>query len=141
MIVVEHIKDGYDHSDGNTAIIAALLLGYPQEKIHFFCGIEHFKVVKKLLEYNNIQSGNLVHHIIKPYNDFVRDYKLIALDFKTVKKIFRFAKELNENKVIFLYTSTFLLYYLKLFCLLNKNIRANTVLHGDLERIDLNGTN
>lgn len=137
MLVVEHIKDGYDHSDGNAAIIASLLLSYPEEKIHFFCGVEHFKVVKHILESNNIPILNLEHCAIIPYNNFVRDYKLIISDFKIVKKMFFLAKRMNENKIIFLYTSTFMLYYLKLFCFINKNINVVTFLHGDLERIDL----
>lgn len=137
MIVIEHIKDGVHHSEINAAVIAIFLNNNPTEKIHFFCGDEHYKIICGLLVDHNIDTSNLIHHRLDPYDDFVRDYKLLFFDYNVVRDIFKYAIKNLEHKVVFLYTSTFLLYFIKLFCFFYKNISVTSCLHGDLERIDL----
>ncbi len=136
MIIVEHIKNGNEHSDGNASLIGLHLLKYPTKKIHLFSGLEHYNSIINILKNNNINYSNIIFHEIRPFGNFVRDYKLIIFDFKIAKMVFDFALQENINDILFLYTSTFLLYYVKYFSLFYKfNIKM--VLHGDLERIDV----
>ena len=138
MITVEHIKDGEDHINVNSGFVGVITLKYPQEKIYIFSGIKHFSKIKEYLNKNNINTNNLINHKINPFNNFLRDYKLILFDLFIVIKVFYYAIKYRENKIIFLYTTTFLLYYIKLLCILFPYIQVTCCLHGDLERIDLN---
>lgn len=137
MIIVEHIKDGENHIDGNAASIAIFLKYSQYEICHIFCGQKHFECIKNLLKKNNIVFDKLQHHCINPYNSFVREYKLILFDLKIIKLVFTMAKQLKENKIVFLYTSTFLLYYIKFICLFNHNMQVLCYLHGDLEKVNI----
>ena len=73
MIIVEHIKDGENHIDGNAASIAIFLKYSQYEICHIFCGQKHFECIKNLLKKNNIVFDKLQHHCINPYNSFVRE--------------------------------------------------------------------
>ena len=137
MIIVEYISNGYKHSDVNAATIAIFINKHPEEKIHLFCGDLYFEIIQKLLQENSVNCKNIVHHYIKPFSKQVRDYKMMLFDFFIVSKIFKWAEENNERNILFLYTSTFMLYYVKLFCQFNKNINVQSIVHGDLERVDL----
>ena len=137
MIIVEYVSDSYKHSDANAAIITICMKKYENEKIHLFCGEGYFNVLKNILDNNNIHYENIVHHNICPFAKNVRDYKMILFDFNIVRKIFNFAKNNKETNILFLYTTTFMLYYTKLFCALNKQINIKSLIHGELERVDL----
>ena len=137
MILVEHVKDDIDHSEINAANIAIILKEFPNEIIHFFSGEKHYKTICTILKKHNVSLENLIHHNIIPYNTFVRDYNMIFSDLKIIKKIYNFAQLHKQRKIIFFYTSTFLLFYLKIYCCFYNKIEVTACIHGDLERIDL----
>ena len=137
MIVVEFVKDDVAHVNCNATILAVLLIKYPNETLHFFCGQKHFDNIIKELKSHNIDSKNIVHHKINPISKIAREYSYIGFQFKIVKNIFNFAKENNEKKIYFLLTLTFFLFFLKLFCFLNKDIKVHTIIHQELEKIDM----
>lgn len=137
MIIVEFMKDNYDHLDGNMAMIAIYLEKYKNEKLHLFCGLKHYENIIVGLKNNNINYQNIVHHEIKAINKIIKDYSFILYQWKIIKKIFNFAKKNNEYNLLFLFTTTFSLYYIKLFSLFNSKLNVRTVIHGDIEKIDI----
>ena len=137
MIVVEFVKDNAEHLDCNSAMVAILLIKYPNELLHLFCGQLHFECIIKELTSNNIDIKNLVHHKINPISNIKREYSYIGFQFNIVKDIFNFAKKNNEKRIYFLLTLTFFLFFLKFFCFLNKNIKVRTIIHQELEKIDM----
>lgn len=136
MIFVEHIKDGIDHIDGNAALIASFLLANSDKEHYFFAGESHFDNVKRLLAKSDLCNNlNLVK--IKPLNDFTREYKLLLSDLKIVFDVFNFAKKNRIINITFLYTTTFLLYYIKFLLPFYPDIKVFCMVHGELERIDV----
>lgn len=137
MIFVEHVKDDYDHLDGNAALIASFLIGTEKEEEHYiFAGEKHFKNIDNLLSEKLMLAKKLINIPIKPYNSFVREYKYVFSDFNIVLKIFNFARKENIKEISFLYTTTFLLYYIKIFMLLFPDIKVCCTIHGELEKVD-----
>lgn len=138
MIFVEHIKDDVDHLDGNAALIASFLLAEKNDKHYFFAGESHFNKLKELLITKAKLGDNLNWIKIKPFNNFMREYKLILSDLKIALKVFHFAKKNKIDKIVFLYTTTFLLYYVKFLLPFYPNIKVFCMIHGELEKIDFN---
>ena len=137
MIIVEYISDGYKHADVNAAMISIYIKKNPDEKIHLFCADLYFEILTEIMKKNSVECENLVHHSINSYRKQVRDYKMFLFDLGIVSSIFKWAKNNNETEILFLYTTTFMLYFTKLFAFLNKKINICSVIHGDLERIML----
>lgn len=137
MIIFDHHKGGYTHTQVNACFVYIYAKNYPEENIHFFCEKEHYLHIIDILAENNIVLENLIYHEIEPKEFLVREYSRFLIDFKTIKNIFYFAKENKENKILSLFTSTFQLYYLKAFCVINRNIKCLTVMHGNLEGVKI----
>ena len=137
MIIAEYVKDGYTHSDFNASMVSIYGSIIDDEEIHLFCGKKHYEVIYNLLLNNNISTDRIIYHELKPSGDFVREYKLLFADYSAVKTIFNFAKQHNENKIVFLYTTTFMLYFVKLFSCIYPAIKTIVSIHSELERIDI----
>ncbi|MBS5861587.1 hypothetical protein KID03_09190 [bacterium] len=137
MLVIEFMKDNFEHLDCNAGILAQILSHAEQEPIHIFCGDSHFKNLKQKLDNYQINTSKLVHHKIIPIGKIIRDYSHFTHQLKIIKNIVDFSIKNNESNILFLYTTPFSLYFLKVFCTIYKSINIKTIIHSELEKIDL----
>ena len=137
MIIIEFMKDNYEHIDVNSAVTLLCLLKNNNETIYLFAGEKHFKAIKEKLNNHNINTSRIMFLEIQPIGRIIRDYEEFKKQYKTIKSIFNFAKSNNEKEIFFTYTTSFSVYFLKLFCFLNKNISVKTVIHSELEKINI----
>ena len=87
MLVIEFMKDNFEHLDCNAGILAQILSHAEQEPIHIFCGDSHFKNLKQKLDNYQINTSKLVHHKIIPIGKIIRDYSHFTHQLKIIKNI------------------------------------------------------
>lgn len=137
MLIIEFMKDNFEHLDCNAGILAQILSHAAQEPIHIFCGDSHFKNLKQKLNNYQVNTSKLIHHKIIPIGKIIRDYSHFIYQLKIIKNIVDFSIKNNESNILFLYTTPFSLYFLKVFCTIYKSINIKTIIHSELEKIDL----
>lgn len=136
MLIVGHLKDGIEHSNGDAAFTEFCLMK-KRDKVTLLCGKSHYDIILNELREHNIDSTNLFFKEIIPFKGLIKDYLLFFHELKTVYKTLKYAKNNKETEVLFLYTTTFLVYFLKLFLSFYPQIKVYSIFHYDFERIDI----
>lgn len=137
MIIAEFMQDNSVHLSCDSGMASIITYKYPDEPIHLFYGEGHFNAIKNELTKHNIDTSRLVFHKIKPVARIIRDYEAFSSQLAAIKEVFSFAKANNENKILFTYTTMYSAFILKFFCLMNPKIKVQSVIHAELEKIDM----
>lgn len=138
MIIFDHRQKGLSHSKGNAYIIKLIAEKYSNEIIHLFLEQTHYNEILNIYMKNNISLSNVVHHPLPiKLNIGYRMYHYFVQDFKIIKIIYDFMRTTKEEKVFSLYTSTCQLYLMQILSKLNSNVKFYTLIHSELELVDL----
>lgn len=137
MIIAEFMQDNNVHLSCDSGMASIIIHKYPDEPIHLFYGEGHYNAIKNELTKHNIDTSRLVFHKIKPVARIIRDYEAFSSQLAAIKEVFSFAKTNNENKILFTYTTMYSAFILKYFCLMNPKIKVQSVIHAELEKIDM----
>lgn len=137
MIIFDHRQKSLSHSKGNAYIIKTISEKYPNETIHLFLEQSHYDEILKIYDTHNIKLHNILFHPLQiNLNVGYRLYHYILQDFITILTINKFIKN-NETTIFSLYTSNVQLYFIQIMAIMNPNINFYTMIHSDLELIDL----
>ncbi len=137
MIFVEYLKDNYNHLEINSAQIAYALQTAENQNINLFAGIEHYNLILKKLQSNDIDTSKLIFHRIEPLSKKFWEYQFLLFQYNLIKDIYKFARENDEKVIIFLSTTTIMAFLVEVFCYIYRFITVVVCLHGNLERIEL----
>lgn len=140
MIIFDHRQCGLSHCQINAFIIKNLVNSFfNNEKFYFFSEKEHYKEILNIYRENNINIDSQVKYfeIEVMQNIAIREYNRFYSEIKILLKILIFAIKNKETTIISLYTSVWQLYIFILFSYIFKDINFYSVMHGELERINL----
>ncbi len=131
IVVVEPQCWGFEHSDLNAALLAAVRGAFPTESILFMAERAHLGLVNKSLDLHGVQS--IQYFYIKCPPAGYSDARRIPYEFLLIRSIFKKANALKTKAIIFASATSATLWCIKYFAAQYKDIFSLAVPHSVLE--------